>query len=87
MLGILKKKEFCKNKLGGEFGGDIGGKKLGALFEAGDQDPYPVPACTLPPPNTKLAWNFGGVSPIGPGLPPPTAGMAGGGGGGETSTL
>ena len=56
-----------------------GGNKFGALFEAGDQDPYPVPACTLPP-NTKLAWNFGGVSPMGPGLPPPTAGMAGGGG-------
>ena len=57
-----------------------GGNKFGALFEAGDQDPYPVPACTLPPPQIQN-WpgTSGGFLPWGQGSHPHCRDGRGGG--------
>ena len=52
------KKKLWKFFWGGEFWGDIGGKKFGALFEAGDQGPVALTVGVVLGPVLNLSKSF-----------------------------
>ena len=83
MLGNLKKRNFAKIFGGGNFWGTLGETNLGPSLKRGTR--ILILSLHVPsPPNTKLAWNFGGGGflPWGQGSHPPLQGWPGGGGGG-----